>query len=144
MKDINIRPANINDFEEVFLLLKQLWPDYDLDKEAVKNIFLNNIETQRKYFFIVQIKDSIIGLISISIVNDFRHGKIAIIDEFIVTEKFRGHGIGKNMLNYVSFFSKEKGCKSLELHSNLKRTKTHRFYKRNGFEETSKYFKKRF
>jgi GNAT superfamily N-acetyltransferase len=50
--------------------------------------------------------------------------------------RMQGQGIGKAMMEYAIDFARERGCKSVKLTSNLKRTDAHRFYERLGFEKT--------
>lgn len=143
MEKITIRPANIDDFKKVFSLLKELWPKYGLDIKIVRHIFSGGIVNNFVYYFVAQKNSKIIGFISLSIINGLQQGKIATIDEFIVSRENRRQGVGKNMFNYVELFAKNKNCKSLELHSGLSRKKSHLFYESNGFEKVSYYFCKK-
>ena len=53
----------------------------------------------------------------------------------------QGQGIGSVMMEHAIGFARERGCKSVKLTSNLKRTDAHRFYERLGFEKTHAGFK---
>ena len=140
MPKITTRQANIEDFKKVFNLLKELWPNYDLDIKVVKHIFSEGLASDQIYYFVAQKNNEIIGFVSLSITNSLQYGKIATIDEVIVTKKYRRQGVGKNMLNCVESFAKKIHCKNIDLHSGLLRKKAHIFYKSNGFEIVSHYF----
>ena len=55
--------------------------------------------------------------------------------------RMQGQGIGSVMMEHAIGFARERGCKSVKLTSNLKRTDAHRFYERLGFEKTHAGFK---
>jgi len=62
------------------------------------------------------------------------HAEVAAL---VVNENFRGHGIGKSLLQAAETWAKEKQVKLIRLRSNVKRTDAHRFYLKEGYE-TSK------
>lgn len=44
---VNIRNAESNDFDDIFPLLKQLWPDRKLDKHSLQNVFERLVEARK-------------------------------------------------------------------------------------------------
>jgi GNAT superfamily N-acetyltransferase len=47
------------------------------------------------------------------------------------------------MEEYVVMLAKERGCDRIEVHCHSRRTDAHRFYSRQGYEESPKYLMKR-
>lgn len=135
--------AKKDDFESIFVLLGELWPRENLNKVAIKKIFLNNIDEKKKGFFVVKVKGKLIGFASLDIRYNFQHGKVGLIDEIVVKEGFRGKGIGKRFLNFVLKQAKRQGCKFVELFSAMHRRRAHKFYLNNGFVKASYHFIKR-
>lgn len=58
----------------------------------------------------------------------------------VVDEAFRGHGIGRQLVEASIDQARVWGCDRLELTSRLERAGAHSFYQSVGFAETSKKF----
>ncbi|WP_316810802.1 GNAT family N-acetyltransferase [Pedobacter heparinus] len=69
-------------------------------------------------------------------------GEFAIISYLVVDENIRSKGIGKELEAYCVEQAKARGCDRIQLHSSLKRTGAHKFYEREGYQESPKYFSK--
>ena len=63
----------------------------------------------------------------------FQGGKRATIESVRVDARYRGRGIGEQMMRWAIGRAKEKGCISVQLTTNLERKDAHRFYERLGF-----------
>ncbi len=61
-ENVNIRNAEINDFEEIFLL-KQLWPDRKLNKHSLQNVFEHLIKSDQEELFCAEIEGKIVGFV---------------------------------------------------------------------------------
>ena len=70
-------------------------------------------------------------------------GDFARISYFSVADSVRGQGIGREMEEYVVMLAKERGCDRIEVHCHTRRADAHRFYFRQGYEESPKYLMKR-
>lgn len=143
MTNLIVRAAEPSDFENILLLLKELWPNYNTPTETVRNIFSEGLNHNRSYYFVAASNSIIVGFLSITITQSLQSGKIAAIDEFIISKKHRRQGIGTQMLNCIELFVKTINCKSLELHSGLKRKESHLFYENRGFDKASYFFCKK-
>ena len=60
----------------------------------------------------------------------------------VVDEKYRGKGIGAQMVREAERLLAAKGCQLVEVTSNNRRTDAHRFWQSNGYELTSSRFAK--
>ena len=63
----------------------------------------------------------------------FQGGKRCTVESVRVDEKFRGKGIGREMMLWAIERAKERGCISMQLTTNNDRTDAHRFYANLGF-----------
>jgi len=70
-------------------------------------------------------------------------GDFARISYFSVADSVRGQGIGREMEEYAVMLAKERGCDRMEVHCHTRRVDAHRFYFRQGYEESPKYLMKR-
>ena len=55
------------------------------------------------------------------------------IESVRVDERFRGQGIGREMMLWAIERAREEGCISIQLTTNSERTDAHRFYESLGF-----------
>ena len=139
-----ITSATINDFSAIVSLYKQLWEQWDLfDEVKLKEMFENDLNTERKVYFIAKNDDVVMGVCSVRINQDWHYIKTATVDEIIVNKDHRKKGIGRSLLEKACEYSKENKCYRIELHSNIHRTDAHRFYEEFGFDKSSFYFKKK-
>jgi GNAT superfamily N-acetyltransferase len=65
----------------------------------------------------------------------------AILDSIVVAESVQGKGHGTELIKHASQIAKKAGCSQVNLTSNTRRTRAHRFYEALGFEPTYVGFK---
>ncbi|HTK24994.1 MAG TPA: GNAT family N-acetyltransferase [Pyrinomonadaceae bacterium] len=63
----------------------------------------------------------------------FQGGSRCTVESVRVDEKYRGHGIGREMMLWAIERAKEKGCISMQLTTDAERADAHRFYENLGF-----------
>ena len=96
------------------------------------------------YLFVGEVDNTIVGFVSLHWFDMFHaRGKMGRITAMCVEEDLRSRGIGHKLLMASEEFLKEKGCVKVEVTSSLKRTLTHEFYAKNGYEINSKRFIKK-
>lgn len=66
----------------------------------------------------------------------FQGGLRAQIESVRVDRKYRGHGVGTEMLKRVIERAKERGAHLVQLTTHMSRKDAHRFYERLGFKGT--------
>lgn len=135
--------ATKEDFEEVFQLLKQLWPDKKLNKEDLQRMFHESLKDPKQEYIVARYEKKIVGFVSLTIRNSlWQEGNLGHVDELIVDEKFRNKGMGTKLLKKIIKISKEKKCKRIELDSAFHRKEAHKFYESLGFENRAYLFSK--
>jgi N-acetylglutamate synthase-like GNAT family acetyltransferase len=65
----------------------------------------------------------------------------AILDSIVVAEDNQGKGQGTDLIKHALKLAKQQGCSQVNLTSNTRRTRAHRFYETLGFEPTYVGFK---
>ncbi|MGH7441402.1 MAG: GNAT family N-acetyltransferase [bacterium] len=65
----------------------------------------------------------------------------AILDSIVVAEDSQGRGRGTQLIKHAVGLAKKAGCSQVNLTSNTRRTRAHRFYETLGFEPTYVGFK---
>ncbi len=141
MQDVVIRTADIKDFDDIYQLLQQLWPDKELNKNDLMAIFSRGIKSQNDLYFCAELNSKVIGFCSLIYKNSlWQEGHIGYINEIVVDKSHRGKGIGTALLKAAINAAKEKGCKRIELDSAFQREEAHQFYEESGFEKRAYLF----
>jgi GNAT superfamily N-acetyltransferase len=139
----NLHYCKQNDFEEVFPLLRQLWPENNLDREKLKNVYERAVDSGNQIYICYRYKNRLVGFCSMTIKNNlWQQGCVAHIDELIVHENYRKKGIGKKLITEIILIARFKGCKRIELDTAFTRKKAHDFYEDLGFKNRAYIFSK--
>jgi GNAT superfamily N-acetyltransferase len=117
---MEIRPATLGDESQIIDLLKQFPPEeISLDwkdaawtfRQVIKNPDLGSI-------LVAEENGEILGVISISYPTAIRCGGIySCIEEFIVSEKARGKGIGGQLVEAIIAAATARGCYEIQINN---------------------------
>lgn len=141
--DVIIRDSEIEDFNDVFLLFKQLWPNKELNYQDLKTVFNRGIPSDNDKYICAELDNKVVGFCSFAIVNNFwQEGYIAYVYAMIVDDCCRNSGIGRKILDKAVSIAKLNDCKKIELDSGFHRENAHMFYERIGFEKRGYLFSK--
>jgi ribosomal protein S18 acetylase RimI-like enzyme len=83
-------------------------------------------------------KSEIVGTLQITFTPSisFQGGKRATVESVRVDAKYRGQGIGKELMLWAIGRAKEENCIAMQLTTNADRKDAHRFYENLGFQGT--------
>lgn len=141
--ECEIRDCCEADFITVFKLLRQLWPDMDLDYDKLQKTFNKAINSNQQRLIITKMNKKIVGFCSLTIKNSlWQAGNLGHVDELIVDVKSRGHGIGLKLMESIIITAKENNCTRIELDSAFHRKSAHEFYEKMGFKNRAFLFSK--
>ena len=142
---ITIEIPQIKDFNNVNKLAKQVhelhvnWrPDLYLSVDEVinKENFKEMIKTKK--IFVAKIDDLIVGYITFNIKekdnHSMRYRKQLEIEAICVDQRYRGKGIGTELLKYVKKIGKENNCTDLYLTVNEENANAIKVYEKFGFK----------
>lgn len=134
---MEIKTANINDFDIAFKFIEALWDYNKYNKEEVKKIYNEVINDKNSFAFFVIDNNEYKGFCHGDYFNTFwMSGKTCYVSSLITKENERGKGYGTFLLDYAQKLAKEKECKAIILDSGLPRTNAHKFYEKYGFEKS--------
>jgi glucosamine-phosphate N-acetyltransferase len=138
---MKIRRCVIADFELIYRLLLQLWPESPLDKRALKKAFAQALKSRYNHYLCAVERGTVVGFCSLSVRESlWQQGLLAHVDEIVVDAEHRGQGIGSALLEEAAAFAKKKGCARVELDSAFHRRTAHRFYEKHGFTKRAYMF----
>ena len=130
------RKSERNDCEGIYRLICEL-EGKELPPERFSSIYLEQLGNRNYYCLICERDGRVAGVLNLRFEDQLHHaGRIAEILEFAVAAQYRSRGIGKEMLAEACRIAKEHGCGQIEVACNRMREEAHRFYQREGMEQT--------
>ena len=127
-----LQPLNTEDIDRILPLVQELNPEL-----SARTIIKNQKEMFRlstyRCFGLFQ-GDNLIGISSGWITIRHYSGKQLEIDNVIVASKYQSKGYGARFIELIEQWSREQGCKTLELNTYLNNSRSHKFYFTQGFK----------
>jgi GNAT superfamily N-acetyltransferase len=129
-----VRDAAASDVETLCRLSSQLTGDETAPEQAAAA--LREIEASPICHLLVAEEDGeVVGSIHLVVAPNLTHGgrPWCVVENVIVDESRRRHGIGRALMDRALEIAREAGCYKLFLGSNVKRADAHEFYRALGF-----------
>lgn len=135
-----IREAKPEDFEDIWILLRQLYVKDSIKKSKTRELFLSALNKD-SIQLLMEVDDEVIGYSAVFFTDDIQvQGRVGHLSELIIGKEHRGNGFGTRLLERTCKIAKRKRCKELQFPSNFSRKRAHRFYENLGFNKTAYYF----
>ena len=117
------------------------WPS----QEQQQNIYRALIDSGG-HILVAVFDNSIVGTCTLNLCQNFSWSgrPYAIIENVIVTQKFRNKGAGKALLNHAVKLAENKNCYKVALMTSSKELSTLKFYEAAGFSGDKQGFQRRF
>ena len=135
MDEIEIKKlesVNEKTYGEIKKLLLQLYPKKEpISFSEFKIILTNN----NLVVYVASDRENIIGMASLFHYRKLG-GKVAVIEDVVVAEGYRGKGIGSKLTKYLLKFAKENNYGFVDV--NTRRESAKDFYIKKGFDEKNK------
>lgn len=129
---LQIRLMAEDDYHDVYRLYRQMNGTSYREMEFAR-IFNKFLDSNDRAAYVATVSKRIIGLITLYYFDSFRYsGPIASIQELVVTEEFRGRGVGKALVEFVKGKVCEKQCHDLEIATDLGQSGANSFYEKCG------------
>jgi ribosomal protein S18 acetylase RimI-like enzyme len=140
-----IREAKKSDLPAIKSLTKELIKTIGNHKGIdVRHAFDNCkmlMHDPHSYFFVAEVNKTIVGFINVTVRKTLLHqGLSGLIDELIISEKYRRKGIGKQLIVTTIERCKQLGCCEVEVSTEKTNRKAAEFYRKCGFEEKGFHF----
>jgi len=133
---LQIRPVVREDYHDVYRLYRQLVNpiQYSIENDFAR-IFNNFLNADNQEAFVATVHNRVIGFVTLYYFEVFHHsGQVASIQELIVTEEFRGRGVGQALVGFAKKQTTERHCRGLEVATDLWQGGAKSFYKKCGFQ----------
>ncbi len=136
------RKAVLEDIKELNRLLSALFSQEaefvpDAQKQAKALTMIINDDSIGD-IFVAQKEGKVVGMVNILYTISTALGeRVAILEDMIVDEAFRGQNIGSALIEHAVAKTKAAGCKRITLLTDGDNTKAHGFYGGFGFVKSS-------
>lgn len=130
-----IRTAQPEDAEVVASLSEEL--GYPTDPEVMKRrIERLNTHPEENAVFLACLQSRVVGWIHVSILQPLQADAHALIGGLVITNDCRGAGIGASLIARAEEWAKRQGSNKMRVTSRINREAAHRFYLREGYNQT--------
>lgn len=137
------RKATSMDCEKVYSLICEL-EGRELPFEKFREIYCEQLSSKRYYCLLGEENNDALAVLNLRFEEQLHHSEcIAEIMEFAVNSAYRSRGIGKQMLEKAAQIAEVYGCTQIEVACNRLRTDAHRFYQREGMNNSHYKFSKK-
>ena len=140
MGEVLIRQLATGDLETVLRLLVELndcaHAATTLELERIQESFAHMQKHDEYKNFVALVADQVVGLLSMVYYKSFYHrGGTALINELVVSESFRGRGVGRDIVEHAIEISRADGMDEIEVGTEKSNLGAMKFYRKVGFKE---------
>lgn len=137
-----LRRATLTDSEAVYGLVCEL-KQKAYDRQTFTAGFAANLNNPNQHYQLALVNGEIVGLIGLQIMFPLNlNCWIGEIQELVILPQMRGRNIGQQLLRWAEEQARRSGASLMELSSGKVRTDAHRFYLREGYQQSHFRFKK--
>ena len=142
MEAAAIRSAKVEDSPQIAALLAQL--GYPSESEVLREKISLLSSGGADRIWVAEFQGKVVGLLAFHL-TPLLHvsGSLGRITAVVVDERFRGKGIGKQLVETAERWAWERDCTRIEVTSGEQRTQAHQFYQDLGYALEAKRFTKR-
>jgi GNAT superfamily N-acetyltransferase len=134
----SIELATINDIPSMVELLNELFTQdiefipNNIQQQKGLELILNNPEIGE--LFLLKTDNKTVGMVSLLYsISTALGGKVAILEDMIITKKHQGNGLGSRLLNYAIDFARKRNCMRITLLTDYDNERAIGFYKKSNF-----------
>ncbi|WP_459130016.1 GNAT family N-acetyltransferase [Guggenheimella bovis] len=121
---------------------ENVWED-PLGRGDIGEVFDMVLENEESpnHIFMIEYDGKVVGFMnSTYFYGVWAHGKVLYVDDFFLSEEYRGKGYGKRAINELIEWLKENGYKRLQLMAELTNPKASKFYEKEAFDKQTVHF----
>lgn len=131
-----IRPASASDLESVYKLLNQL-KGAPHNRDAFERNYHENMSDPLIHYLVALHNGKPIGFVSLHVQRILHHAnRTGELQELIIDERYRGKGVGKQLMIAAEGLARSLGLEEIELTTRLHRSDAQEFYKSLGYSNS--------
>ncbi|MBT2971112.1 MAG: GNAT family N-acetyltransferase [Candidatus Thiodiazotropha sp. (ex Ctena orbiculata)] len=137
---MKIRQATAADIDTMSMLLGQLFsieqdftPDHMKQRTGLEKL----LAMQDAYLVVAEDEDEVVGMATLQLlISTAEGGRCGLIEDLVVSESYRGRGIGQALLEHLIQWADKKGLTRLQLLADRDNQSALAFYKKQGWSTT--------
>lgn len=134
-----IRQAQLQDGEAVFCLSKAFATSFVVERPAFESSFSELLKSPDALLLVAADGAQVIGyLLGFDHLTLFANGRVSWVEEIMVVEEMRRHGIGRQLMDHFEMWARERQSKLIALATR----RAAPFYQSMSYEESASYFRK--
>jgi len=144
MKNLKFREATLEDLPEIVRMLADDFLGSRRERfedplpESYLKAFAEIDADKNNELIVAEMDGAVVGTLQLTLTPSvsFQGGKRATVESVRVDEKYRGQGIGRELMLFAIDRAKAQNCVSMQSTTNTERTDAHRFYENLGFSKS--------
>lgn len=142
--NLKFREATLEDLPEIVRMLADDFLGSQRERyenplpESYIEAFEEIAADKNNELIVAETDGAIVGTLQITFTPSisFQGGRRATVESVRVDERYRGRGIGRELMLFAIDRARAEKCISMQLTTNAERTDAHRFYENLGFKGT--------
>jgi ribosomal protein S18 acetylase RimI-like enzyme len=144
MSNFEIRRADKSDVSKLMSLAEEFMHGTATYEERL-SILENSLRDPDYELWIAKVSGEIVGFIDLWVIHDFCHGgMLSYIQNLYVAPKYRGLGIGSQLLQKIIERAKERGALEIHVVTKFDNERAIQLYKKHGLTKESLQLEKEF
>jgi GNAT superfamily N-acetyltransferase len=143
-----VRPARVEDADalhDLYVELAEDRPDaLPAGADEIGRLIAELASDTSRRLLVAEVESgAIVGTVDILINRNPTHGgrSWAVIENVVVSQALRRHGVGHDLMTQALQFAQAANCYKVQLHSGKQRAEAHAFYRSLGFDAIAEGFK---
>jgi GNAT superfamily N-acetyltransferase len=137
---LKLRPAERADIESLLYLLDALFTieqDFVPDRNRQRRGLEKLLEATGAYAVVAEYEGEVVGMATIqTLISTAEGGPAGVIEDLVVSEAYRGRGIGQAIMNHLLYWAEQRGLSRLQLLADQDNRFALEFYRRQGWSTT--------
>ena len=135
----DIRAAQYADAQAIFALAQPFATSFVVDEQAFHHAFSVLLASSQAHLAVAETAQQLVGyVLGFDHYTFFANGRVAWVEEIMVSEPLRRHGVGQLLMQEFEAWALARGCKLVALATR----RAAAFYQALGYAESAVYFRK--
>jgi len=137
---VSVRRAGPPDGPAIFTLARAFATSFAVEQPAFEQAFAELLTHPEAFLAVAEADGKVVGyVLGFDHLTFFANGRVAWVEEVMVSESFRRQGIGRILMEAFEAWAAEREAKMIALATR----RAADFYEALGYEESATYFRKR-